>query len=120
MLKYAEAKIISIKSKGKSVPVVELTCDVSGERIKYNITEGTYREIGCPLSGEEIDSGALECIEREDEQRRAVAKALSLIGGDDTKALQKTFCKPDGMDFDSSLGTFVTKGGYKMIIDLKQ
>ena len=49
-----------------------------------------------------------------------VAKALSLIGGDDTKVGHMNLCMPDGMEFDSSLGGFVTKGGYKTIIDLKQ
>ena len=72
-------RIISVRAKEAKLPLVILTVESEGKRTKYTITEGTYREIGCPLSGEEIDSGALECIEREDEQRRAVAKALSLL-----------------------------------------
>ena len=85
-----------------------------------NTEDFTEFENGIAADYEVEDSGLLAGIPLGSPEDPLVAKALSLIGGDDTKALQKTFCKPDGMDFDSSLATFVTKGGYKMIIDLKQ
>lgn len=72
-------KIFSIKAKDTKLPLLTVTVDNDGEKTKYTITEGTYREIGCPLSGEEIDKDSLDIIARADEQRRAVAKALSLL-----------------------------------------
>ena len=106
MLKYAEAKIISIKSKGKSVPVVELTCDVSGERIKYNITEGTYRKIGCPLLGEFIDPDSLVIVASEDERRRALASALSVLSyGDHSEQALLIKLKHRGYSKDVSIDT---------------
>lgn len=72
-------KILSIRTKGKATSLVELTVICDGEKTKYTISEGTYRKIGCPLSGEIIDGDSFDTLSREDEERRALIKALSIL-----------------------------------------
>ena len=75
--------IHSIRAKNTKPPTLVLTVVCGEKTAKYNITEGTYRSIGCPLSGEEIDAATMEVIAREDEERRALAKALSVLSYSD-------------------------------------
>ena len=72
-------KILSIRTKGKTTVLVELTILLDGEKTKYTINEGTYRKIGCPLSGEIIDGDSFDVLSREDEERRALIKALAIL-----------------------------------------
>ena len=94
------AQIRSVRAKDSKPPLVVLTVACEDIIIKYTVTEGTYRNIGCPLSGEEIDEDALEIIASEDEYRRALAKALSLISYSDktervlySRLIASGFCK---------------------------
>lgn len=73
------AKVTSVRSKDGKTPLVVLYMDTDGEKIKYTISEGTYRDIGCPLSGEILDDDAIEAIAEEDERRRAMQKALNVL-----------------------------------------
>ena len=71
--------ILSVRSKEGTVPLVVIDGDVDGKKTKYTITEGTYREIGCPLSGEVLEGSEAELLVKRDEERRALAKALSIL-----------------------------------------
>jgi len=71
--------IISLETKGSKHPTVTLTVSEGGKRQKYTVTEGTYRDIGCPLSGDDISEDTLAKMARADGERRAMAKALSLL-----------------------------------------
>ena len=94
-------RIFSIRSKDAKLPLIILTVEHEGEKKKYTITEGTYRDIGCPLSGEEIDPQALEAVEREDEERRALAKALSILSYSDNNK-RRLFAKLISHGFSTS------------------
>lgn len=72
-------KILSVGAKEGKTPLVVITALTDDKKQKYVVTEGTYREIGCPLSGEEIDADSLYTITSEDEKRRALAKSLNLL-----------------------------------------
>ena len=72
-------KILSIRTKGKSTILVEITVLLHDNKVKYVVSEGTYRKIGCPLSGEIINGDSLEALSCEDEERRALIKALSIL-----------------------------------------
>ena len=71
--------ILSVRSKEGAVPLVVIDGESDGKKTKYTITEGTYREIGCPLSGEVLEGDEAELLIRRDEERRALAKALSIL-----------------------------------------
>ena len=71
--------ILSVRSKEGTVPLVVIDGESDGKKTKYTITEGTYREIGCPLSGEVLEGDEAELLIRRDEERRALAKALSIL-----------------------------------------
>ena len=80
-------KILSVGAKEGKAPLVVITAITNEKKQKYVITEGTYREIGCPLSGEEIDGEALYTLSFEDEKRRALMKALNVLAyADNNKA----------------------------------
>ncbi|MBQ9070082.1 MAG: RecX family transcriptional regulator [Clostridia bacterium] len=81
-------KVLSVRTKEKKTPLVVIDLLVGEEHKKYTVSEGTYREIGCPLSGEEIDASSLDAIAREDEERRALAKALRLLSYTDNSERQ--------------------------------
>lgn len=74
-----EGKILSVRTKEKKSTLIVIEIEADGKSKKYTVSEGTYRKVGCPLSGEIIDGEALFAVERDDEQRRAMAKALSLL-----------------------------------------
>ena len=84
-------KILSIRTKESKSTLVVLLTETDGVRKKYTVSEGTYREIGCPLSGEVIDEDVISVISAEDEHRRALQKALNLLAYADNneKTLQK-------------------------------
>ncbi len=73
------AEILSIRTKEKKSTLVMLEISSGGKRQKYTVGEGTYRAIGCPLSGEFIGEDELCKISSEDERRRSLQKALSLL-----------------------------------------
>lgn len=78
-------KIKWVKLKGKSKDLVELCVLCGSDEKRYTISEGTYREVGCPLSDEEIDDGTLEKISHA-ESRACLKKALSILSyGDNSK-----------------------------------
>ena len=72
-------KILSVGAKEGKVPLVIITALTDEKKQKYVISEGTYREIGCPLSGEEIDEEFFLILSTEDEKRRALAKSLNVL-----------------------------------------
>ena len=72
-------EILSVKSKDKKSTLVQIELLRENERKKYVVSEGTYREIGCPLSGEEIDEDSIAALAEEDERRRALLKALNIL-----------------------------------------
>ena len=72
-------KILSVGAKEGKAPLVIITALENDKRKKYVISEGTYREIGCPLSGENISEDSLAKISEQDCERRAMAKALTVL-----------------------------------------
>ncbi len=93
-------KIVSIRTKGKSTILVELTLLIDDNKVKYTVSEGTYRKVGCPLSDEIIDGDSLDMLAGEDEERRALMKALSILAYTDnnkrrlyTKLINRGFSK---------------------------
>lgn len=74
-----KCKILSVGAKEGKTPLVVITALSDEKKQKYIITEGTYREIGCPLSGEEIDGDSLYTLKAEDEKKRALQKALNTL-----------------------------------------
>ena len=78
-------EILSVRQKGAKATLVVIR--LSGEPdVTYTVSEGTYRRIGCPLSGDIIDSEGLEIIEKEDGERAALARALKILSfGDNSE-----------------------------------
>ncbi len=74
-----DAKILRIQIKDKNSAIVILEILSADKKQKYTISEGTYREIGCPLSNQNIDENVIAVIAEEDEQRRALQKSLSIL-----------------------------------------
>ena len=72
-------KILSVGAKEGKTPLVVITALTDKKKTKYIINEGTYREIGCPLSGESIDENKLYVLASEDEKRRALLKSLNIL-----------------------------------------
>ena len=72
-------KILSVGAKEGKTPLVIITALTDEKKQKYVISEGTYREIGCPLSGEEIEEDFFLILSSEDEKRRALAKSLNVL-----------------------------------------
>lgn len=87
-----DGKLLSIRAKGKAGTLVELTILSGTEKTKYTISEGTYRRIGCPLSGEIIDGDSFDTLSKEDEERRALIKALAILAYADNSR-QRLFTK---------------------------
>ena len=74
-----QGTVISVKPADKKGSAVKIELSLGGEKRIYTVSEGTYREIGCPLSAELIDADALELLEGEDRRRRAMKKALNIL-----------------------------------------
>ena len=74
-----DGKILSVRTKGEKTSLVVIDVTIGGERKKYTVNEGTYRAIGCPLSGDLADADALASLERADAERRAMVKALNIL-----------------------------------------
>ena len=73
------ATVISVRTREKNKCTVILEIMVGNEKRKYTVNEGTYRNIGCPLSGEEIDEDMMLTVSEEDGRRRALEKALKIL-----------------------------------------
>lgn len=71
--------VISIRPEGKARTHLRIKVDFGQEQKTFTVSEGTYREIGCPLSGEIIDGEALEQLIREGGERDALKRALSIL-----------------------------------------
>ena len=92
------ASVISVKTKENNAAVVNIWVMADGERKKYTVNEGTYREIGCPLSGDTVNSEDLALISMRDEERRARRAALGILGyGDNSEARLKLKLKHHGV-----------------------
>ena len=74
-----KAQVLSIKKKDDKSSLVMLQVLLDGERQKYIISEGTYRDIGCPLSGGFLDEYNLEILVTKDEERRCMIKACNVL-----------------------------------------
>jgi SOS response regulatory protein OraA/RecX len=74
-----QGKILSIRTKEKKSALVILEIATECGAFKYTLSEGTYRDIGCPLSGEIIDDEKLSAVIEEDERRRCLQKALKIL-----------------------------------------
>lgn len=74
-------RIISVKSKDKRASLLQLKAlsPEENKEYQYIVSEGTYREIGCPLSGEILEDEESVRIISEDERRRAFAKLLRIL-----------------------------------------
>ena len=80
-----EDKITAVKAKGKKGDIITLWI-MGDDARSYTISEGTYRRIGCPLSGDIVDGETMGLIECEDAQRQALAKALKILSfGDNSE-----------------------------------
>ena len=73
------ASVISVKTKENNASVITIWVSADGERKKYTVSEGTYRDIGCPLSGDFLPSELIRELVREDEEIRALKKALGIL-----------------------------------------
>ena len=98
-------KILSIGAKEGKAPLVIITALTDDKKQKYVISEGTYREIGCPLSGEEINEENLYTLVFEDEKRRALQKSLNILTFADnnkrtlTQKLLRAGFSPNAVDY---------------------
>ena len=72
-------KVLSVETKDKKHITVTLTLLVDDKPKKFVISERTYRNIGCPLRSDTVDPEAMSVIKDEDECRRALSRALSLL-----------------------------------------
>ncbi len=71
-----------LKSVGvseNSSGIYTLTLLLFGEERKYLIDEGTYREIGCPLSEHSLDDGVVSLIELCDGKIRCFRRAVRML-----------------------------------------
>ena len=74
------------KTQGGKSLLISLSIDTADGYKEYTISEGTYREIGCPLSDDIIDEEALSRIAFADELLRARRKALGVLSyGDNSE-----------------------------------
>ena len=73
-----ECSVVSVKTS-KDAKSVRLEVKVGSENRIYSVSEGTYREIGCPLSGDFIDGDTLVGIEAESRRKAALAKASRIL-----------------------------------------
>ena len=96
-------KILSVRAKEGKTPLVIITVLTDDKKQKYTISEGTYREIGCPLSGEEIDEEKLSVMLCEDEKRRALLKSLNTLAyADNNKATLRRKLRMAGFSSEAS------------------
>ena len=84
-------KLIGLTAFGKEKKHLKLS--LIGEekgKIEYVISEGTYRGIGCPLSGEMLPQELLDKIAKEDEELRAYRKAVNILSYADNSRTRLT------------------------------
>ena len=73
-------KLTGLKAYDKKRTKIKLLLKSDdGVSAEYIISEGTYREIGCPLSGDLIPEELLEAVSEEDEAIRADKKASAIL-----------------------------------------
>lgn len=70
--------VVCVKSSegGNSV---KIEVKVGSEKKIFTVSEGTYREIGCPLSDDIIDTDTLIAIEKENRKRKVLEKAFRIL-----------------------------------------
>jgi SOS response regulatory protein OraA/RecX len=74
------------KTQGGKSLLISLSIETADGYKEYTISEGAYREIGCPLSDDIIDEEALSRIAFADELMRARRKALVVLSyGDNSE-----------------------------------
>lgn len=74
------------KTQGGKSLLISLSIKTADGYKEYTISEGAYREIGCPLSDDIIDEEALSRIAFADELMRARRKALLVLSyGDNSE-----------------------------------
>ena len=77
-------EILSVRQKGDKCALVVIKLSEDGAA--YTVSEGTYRRIGCPLSGDIIDKESLQILEKEDGERAALSRALKILSfGDNSE-----------------------------------
>lgn len=108
-----EYSVVSVKSS-KSGNSVKIEVKVGSENKIFTVSDGTYREIGCPLSDEVIDTDTLVAVEKESRRLKALQKALRILSFADNnrKNLQRKliaagFTKEES---DYALGECLKKG----------
>ena len=74
-----QGSVVSVRSAGKNGTLVKIELLIGGEKRIYTVSEGTYREIGCPLSDEILDGDMLSHIVKEHGRREAMKKALNIL-----------------------------------------
>ena len=74
-----QGSVISVKTSDTNRTLVTVELALGNEKKKYTVSEGTYREIGCPLSGDILDEDELELLEHEFQRREAMKKALRIL-----------------------------------------
>ena len=73
-------KLTGLKAYDKKRTKIKLLLKSDdGVSAEYIISEGTYREIGCPLSGDLIPEELLKAVFEEDEAIRADKKAAAIL-----------------------------------------
>ena len=79
------ARVLFVKeSRVRGYVTVGLSED--GESASYTVSKITYSELGSPVRGSELDGFAFERLAEEDENFRALRRALSLLSyGDNSK-----------------------------------
>ena len=95
--------VISVKAS-RDGKTVKLEVKVGSEKRILTVSEGTYREIGCPLSGDLIDADTLLAIEAESRRRGAMEKASRVLAYADNnkkslyrKLLQAGYSKEESL-----------------------
>ena len=74
-----QGTVISVTPADKKQTLVKIELSVGGEKRIYTVSEGTYRNIGCPLSAEIIDEDSLNTVIKESARRSAMKKALNIL-----------------------------------------
>lgn len=71
-----------VSKDGKHTAIV-LSIKKDGEAQKYTLSEGTYREIGCPLSGDTVSEEELALLSERDRHQRARKSAFRILSYSD-------------------------------------
>lgn len=102
----AMKEVSYVRSHGSKAQLVTVGIALSDE--KYTISEGTYRRIGCPLSGDYLDEDDMRAIAREDGERRALARALKILSYADNSE-KRLYTKLITAGFEPTYAKFATE-----------